>query len=158
MSHAPAHHNHPVEHPEDQGPRRPCPLLAVALAAQILDVLDVLDVSVVNTGLPTMRRSTWTLMVGAGVHRGPAYGRLGRNLHSHDRRGAGRPSRPPLVPPQPGCRTGSGASRCWYSAQSTICTAAPAASCPRQWAWCLRAMPSRSRWEPKAGCAASRRA
>ncbi|GAB2915469.1 MFS transporter [Streptomyces heilongjiangensis] len=54
MSHAPAHHGHPVEHPEDEGPRRPWALLAVALAAQILVVLDI---SVVNTALPTIGQS-----------------------------------------------------------------------------------------------------
>ncbi|HYO41157.1 MAG TPA: MFS transporter [Nocardioidaceae bacterium] len=54
MSHAPAHHGHPVEHQEDEGPRQSWALLGVALAAQILVVLDI---SVVNTALPTIGRS-----------------------------------------------------------------------------------------------------
>jgi EmrB/QacA subfamily drug resistance transporter len=58
MSHAPAHHAHPVEHPvqhrEDEGLRKSWALLGVALAAQILVVLDI---SVVNTALPTIGQS-----------------------------------------------------------------------------------------------------
>jgi EmrB/QacA subfamily drug resistance transporter len=54
MSHAPAHHGHPIEHHEDEGPRRSWALLGVALAAQILVVLDI---SVVNTALPTIGQS-----------------------------------------------------------------------------------------------------
>jgi len=54
MSHAPAQHAHPTEHPEDEGPRKSWALLGVALAAQILVVLDI---SVVNTALPTIGQS-----------------------------------------------------------------------------------------------------
>lgn len=54
MSHAPAHHDHPVEHQDDEGPRTSWALLGVALAAQILVVLDI---SVVNTALPTIGQS-----------------------------------------------------------------------------------------------------
>ena len=41
-------------HGDEDGPRRPWTLLAVALAAQILVVLDI---SVVNTALPTIGRA-----------------------------------------------------------------------------------------------------
>lgn len=53
-----AHHfddPHPAAEPSEQdGPRRPWTLLAVALAAQVLVVLDI---SVVNTALPTIGRA-----------------------------------------------------------------------------------------------------
>ncbi|MBD3926388.1 MFS transporter [Nocardioides cavernae] len=58
--HAPHHGSphgspHPAPGPEEEdGPRRPWTVLAVALAAQILVVLDI---SVVNTALPTIGRS-----------------------------------------------------------------------------------------------------
>ncbi|MDR7255159.1 EmrB/QacA subfamily drug resistance transporter [Nocardioides sp. BE266] len=58
MSDTPAHaHPHAVEAhsaADDDGPRRPWTLLAVALAAQVLVVLDI---SVVNTALPTIGRA-----------------------------------------------------------------------------------------------------
>ena len=45
---------HAVPHgPDEDGPRRPWTVLAVALAAQILVVLDI---SVVNTALPSIGR------------------------------------------------------------------------------------------------------
>jgi hypothetical protein len=54
MSHAPAHHGHPTEPQDDEGPRRSWALLGVTLAAQILVVLDI---SVVNTALPRIGQS-----------------------------------------------------------------------------------------------------
>ena len=54
-------------------------------------------------------------------------------------------------------REASGEPLTW-AAQSRIWTAAPAASRPWQWPWWRRAMPSRSRWRPKAGWPARRRA
>lgn len=54
--HGAAHHhgNPAAEHGDEDGPRRPWTLLAVALAAQVLVVLDI---SVVNTALPSIGRA-----------------------------------------------------------------------------------------------------
>jgi hypothetical protein len=60
--HAPSGHSASDPHTatEEDGPRRPWTVLAVALAAQILVVLDI---SVVNTALPTIGQS---LKLGSG--------------------------------------------------------------------------------------------